>query len=280
MMMQYDGFKRPSAQQVLSHPYFTKSIINTNGNLWGAQSLREKNTANVTGGNNLYKPVKNNVFNIQNKTNIDFKDDIDLEFDNDINEIMNKDFNKSLRPQGDNKEKNSKSINNNEKDNKNKDSNPYKANQNISGLNKNIDEFDVFGITPSPNDKKNTPKIDPNNKRDDDFGSIFSNQAIRNQNHYNSHSSGVLGKEVGMPKFNTEFGMNNNNKYSMSGPTGNYASENNKKMDSVRDNKSFMSNVGLRGVGTQNVYNSSHKGIINNNNNIGSIGPQPNEWQI
>jgi serine/threonine protein kinase len=95
MMMQYDGFKRPSAQQVLNHPYFTKSIISKDASIWGAKSLREKDLGSL-GSNSLYKPAKSNVFNIQGKNKIDpYRNDIDLEFDNDINEIMNKDFNKS-----------------------------------------------------------------------------------------------------------------------------------------------------------------------------------------
>jgi len=98
MMMEYDAFKRPSAQQVLNHPYFTKSIINKDATIWGAKSLREKDLGNL-GANNMYKPAKSNVFNIQNKAKMDpYKNDIDLDFDNDLNEIMNKDFNKSLKP--------------------------------------------------------------------------------------------------------------------------------------------------------------------------------------
>jgi len=136
---------------------------------------------------------------------------------------MNKDFNKSLKPgANDAKDKNMKTIGGTINMNKGGDSNlntesnnndPFgsKPVNNLSGLNKNMDDFDVFGITPSPDGKKNTPKIDSKNKKDDDFGSIFSNQAIRNQNHYNSHSSGVIGKETGMGKFSSEYTMSSNN---------------------------------------------------------------------
>lgn len=224
--MEYDPFKRPSAQQVLNHPYFTKSIINKDATIWGAKSLREKDLGNLGANSNLYKPAKSNVFNIQNKAKMDpYKNDIDLDFDNDLNEIMNKDFNKSLKPgnvTGMNSNKNPSNNlgkageNSNSKIGGGGDFNNDFQKNNMSKLNKDIDEFDVFGITPSPNDKKGTPKVDPQGKGDD-FGSIFSNQAIRNQNHYNSHSSGVLGKEVGMGKFTGDSGY---------GGTGQFGSNN------------------------------------------------------
>lgn len=277
MCLQYDGFKRPSAQQVLSHPYFTKSIISGSSNIWGAQSLRERNSSNL-GPASMYKPAKSNVFNIQNKKDLDFKNDIDLEFDNDINEIMNKDFNKSLRPEKNNENKNKTIINNDINKGIPTDNsvNTFKnKGANISAFNKTqTDEFDVFGI-PSTDNKKTTPKLDANTSNKDDFGSIFSNQAIRNQNHYNSHSSGVIGKEVGMGKFNNEFTMSNQNARMGDKLVGS-------KVESTRDKGSYMSNVGLRGVGTNNVYGNNPNSSINKiiNNNSITQPQQLNEWQI
>lgn len=62
-MLQYDGFKRPSAQQILSHQYFTKSMITGPTAQLGASSIREqqvtsksttKSVANVYQTNNAY----------------------------------------------------------------------------------------------------------------------------------------------------------------------------------------------------------------------------------
>jgi len=78
-----------------------------------------------------------------------------------------------------------------------------------------------------------------------------------------------------MGKFNNEFTISNQNNRMGDKYIGS-------KIDSTRDKGSFMSNVGLRGVGTNNVYannpNSSFNKIINNNSI--TQPQQPNEWQI
>ena len=153
-MLQFDSFKRPSAQQILSHPYFTKSIIqNPSGvNNWGANSLREKNNSNV---GNIYS-TSNNVFNMQKQTNQNYKNDMDIEFDNELNDIMNQDFNKSINPT---------LVSSNQKKNPSNKADGNTSNQqgNSSSnyLKRRItDEFDVFGIDEKPhNNNKNTKNV-------------------------------------------------------------------------------------------------------------------------
>jgi len=54
------------------------------------------------------------------------------------------------------------------------------------------------------------------------------------------------------------------------------------KVESTRDKGSYMSNVGLRGVGTNNVYGNNPNSSINKiiNNNSITQPQQLNEWQI
>lgn len=40
-MLQYDPAKRPTASQILTHPFFTKSLKGSHAPVWGEQSTRE-----------------------------------------------------------------------------------------------------------------------------------------------------------------------------------------------------------------------------------------------
>ncbi len=86
-MLQYDSAKRPSASQVLSHPYFSKSMSSEGrAPMWGEQSVRENYAKKKSLVNARYENPLNNVINMQNnyasKPNLkEFDNDWDDEFD-------------------------------------------------------------------------------------------------------------------------------------------------------------------------------------------------------
>ena len=92
-MLQYEPSKRPTAQQILKHPYFTKSMSNkTQKNaIWGSTSIREK--ARKKTFQDLYKNSGGNIFNIQNNSKahtLHFdREDNDWEIDKELENLMN-----------------------------------------------------------------------------------------------------------------------------------------------------------------------------------------------
>lgn len=86
-MLQYDPAKRPSASQILTHPYFSKSMSSEGrAPMWGEQSVRENYAKKKSLVNAKYENPLNSVINMQNnyasKPNLkDFDNDWDDEFD-------------------------------------------------------------------------------------------------------------------------------------------------------------------------------------------------------
>lgn len=69
-MLAWDPAKRPSASQVLTHPYFQKSIKSSSSQVWGDTSIREKLVKQKSIAMQQEKPFQDpreKVVNIQNK---------------------------------------------------------------------------------------------------------------------------------------------------------------------------------------------------------------------
>lgn len=92
-MMQYDPAKRPSAAQILTHPYFTKSLKTSATPVWGEVSTREAQIKKKTEIYQNYQNPKDKVVNMQNHKNEKSMkiQDLDNDWDADFNDIMNED---------------------------------------------------------------------------------------------------------------------------------------------------------------------------------------------
>jgi serine/threonine protein kinase len=91
-MLEYDHAKRPSASQILGHPYFARSMKSGGGGeqkVWGETSMRE-NYAKKKSIVHKYQNPQEKVINIQNNTSknkMKLKD-LDNDWDEDFEDLM------------------------------------------------------------------------------------------------------------------------------------------------------------------------------------------------
>jgi len=172
-MLQYDSTKRPTASQILKHPYFTNSIIKQ-PTVWGGVSVREQAKKKTfkgayTGSTNTFNLKNSNVMNNFGK------DDNDWELERDIDAMMTEDI-----PFGNKKNnKNNLSSNQNGLSTQNKGNRSFLKDGDVQeksslgkkwGIGDNeSDDFDVFG-TSNKNAKK---KDDTSNRMGFEPGNTF-----------------------------------------------------------------------------------------------------------
>lgn len=91
-MLQYDPAKRPTATQILAHPYFSRALKSSGGNgqapqVWGEQSTRE-NYLKKKSVIHKYENPKDKVVNIQNHAGNHKMRDLDNDWEDDFDELM------------------------------------------------------------------------------------------------------------------------------------------------------------------------------------------------
>lgn len=95
-MLQYDPVKRPSASQILQHPYFMKTMkVDPAHQVWGETSVRDNYTKkkSLINAQTKYENPRNQVVNMQNYASKNKLDELDNDWDEDF-EIL-------IKPRGD-----------------------------------------------------------------------------------------------------------------------------------------------------------------------------------
>ena len=92
-MLQYDPAKRPTASQVLNHPYFARTLKSSGSNgqqpqVWGEQSSRENYIKKKSIIQHKYENPKDKVINIQNQGGPNNMRDLDNDWDYEFDELM------------------------------------------------------------------------------------------------------------------------------------------------------------------------------------------------
>ena len=87
-MLHYDSLKRPSAQQILEHPFFKVGMPGPHSQIWGHGS-RQKGSLAKLGIDAVYKNPENGLFDFKKKSKNLIKETEDWELDQELDELMN-----------------------------------------------------------------------------------------------------------------------------------------------------------------------------------------------